>query len=76
MDLFLCPEPMYGALIETDIAPEHPVVHNGALEHTLDASLSAVTMVWQYIGQLIFNMLILTGLVKGADRIVKEMFGL
>ena len=43
---------------------------------SVDTSLSAVAMVWQYIGQLIFNMLILTGLVKGADRIVKEMFGL
>lgn len=42
----------------------------------VDTSLPAVTMVWQYIGQLIFNMLILTGLVRGADRIVKEMFGL
>lgn len=41
-----------------------------------DATLPAVTMVWQYIGQLIFNMLILTGLVRGADRIVKEMLGL
>lgn len=41
-----------------------------------DASLSAVTMAWQYIGQLMFNMLILTGLVKGSDRIVKEMLGL
>lgn len=41
-----------------------------------DASLPAVTMAWQYIGQLIFNMLVLTGLVKGSDRIVKEMFGL
>ncbi|MEY8259055.1 hypothetical protein AALA80_01790 [Oscillospiraceae bacterium 50-60] len=42
----------------------------------VDSSLPAVTMAWQYIGQLIFNMLILTGLVKGADRIVKEMLGL
>lgn len=41
-----------------------------------DASLPAVTMAWQYIGQLIFNILILTGLVKGADRVVKEMLGL
>ena len=41
-----------------------------------DATLPAVTMVWQYVGQLVFNMLILTGLVKGADRIVKEMLGL
>ena len=42
----------------------------------VDASLPAVTMAWQYIGQLIFNMLILTGMVKGADRIMREMFGL
>ncbi len=38
--------------------------------------LPAVTMVWQYVGQLVFNMLILTGLVKGADHIVREMLGL
>ena len=42
----------------------------------VDASLPAVTMAWEYIGQLIFNMLILTGLVRGASRIVKEMLGL
>lgn len=42
----------------------------------VDTSLPAVTMAWEYIGQLIFNMLILTGLVRGASRIVKEMFGL
>jgi len=33
-------------------------------------------MVWQYIGQVVFNMLILVGTVKMADRIVKEMMGL
>lgn len=42
----------------------------------VDGSLPAVTMAWKYIGQLIFNMLILTGLVKGSDRIIREMFGL
>lgn len=42
----------------------------------LDTSLSAVTMSWQYIGETIFNMLVLVGLVKGAERIVREMFGL
>jgi hypothetical protein len=41
----------------------------------LDESLPAVTMVWQYIGQLMFNMLVLTGLVKGSDRLVHEMLG-
>ena len=42
----------------------------------VDATLPAVTMAWQYIGQLVFNMLVLTALVKGAERIVREMFGL
>jgi len=42
----------------------------------VDASASAVTMVWSYIGELIFNMLVLVGSVKMADRIVREMMGL
>lgn len=41
-----------------------------------DTSLSAVTMSWQYIGETIFNMLVLVGLIKGAERIAREMFGL
>lgn len=36
----------------------------------------AVTMVWSYLGELVFNMLVLVGLVKGADRIIKEMMDL
>lgn len=42
----------------------------------LDTSLSAVTMSWQYVAETIFNMMVLVGLVKGAERIVREMFGL
>ena len=42
----------------------------------LDTSASAVTMVWSYIGELIFNMLVLVGAVKMADRIVRGMMGL
>ena len=37
---------------------------------------AAVTMVWSYIGELVFNMLILVGAVKMADRVVREMMGL
>lgn len=40
------------------------------------AGASPVTMVWSYMGELIFNLLVLTGAVKMADRIVREMFGL
>lgn len=42
----------------------------------VDASASAVTMVWSYVGELIFNMLVLVGAVKMSDRIVREMMGL
>ena len=38
--------------------------------------MSAVTVVWEYIGELVFNLLILVGAVKASDRIVKEMMGL
>ena len=43
---------------------------------SVDTSASAVTQVWSYIGELIFNMLVLVGSVKMADRIVREMMGL
>ncbi len=42
----------------------------------VDSTLPAVTMAWEYMGQMVFNMLVLVGLVKGADRLAKEMFGL
>ena len=42
----------------------------------VDASMPVATMVWKYIGELIFNMLILVGTVKASDRVVREMMGL
>lgn len=42
----------------------------------VDTSASAVTQVWKYIGELVFNMLVLVGTVKMSDRIVREMMGL
>ncbi len=42
----------------------------------VDPDAAAVTMVWSYIGELIFNMLVLVGAVKMADRVVREMMGL
>lgn len=44
-----------------------PVVTEGA---------SAVATVWAYMGELIFNLLVLTGAVKMSERVVREMFGL
>ena len=37
---------------------------------------AAVTQVWSYVGELLFNMLVLVGAVKMADRVVREMMGL
>ena len=42
----------------------------------VDSTASSVSMVWSYIGELIFNMLVLVGTIKMSDRIVKEMMGL
>ena len=42
----------------------------------VDASAAAVTQVWKYIGELIFNMLVLVGTIKLSDRVVREMMGL
>lgn len=48
-------------------ASSQPVVDTGA---------APVTMVWKYIGELVFNMLVLVGTIKASDRIVREMMGL
>ena len=42
----------------------------------VDSSASAVTAVWSYVGELIFNLLVLVGAVKMSDRIVKEVVGI
>ena len=42
----------------------------------VDANAQAVTQVWSYVGELIFNMLVLVGAVKMSDRVVREMMGL
>ena len=55
-----------GCVIFSAFAVSPPMVEGGA----------AATMVWSYMGELIFNMLILVGSVKMADRVVHEMMGL
>ena len=42
----------------------------------VDTSASPVAMVWKYIGEIVFNMLVLVGSVKMSDRIIREMMGL
>ena len=42
----------------------------------VDASASAAMQVLTYIGELTFNMLVLVGLIKGANTVTREMMGL
>ncbi len=56
-----------GCIIFSLFAASPPVV---------DPNAVAVSMVWSYIGELVFNMLVLVGAVKMADRVVREMMGL
>lgn len=53
-------------IIYSAFASSPPVVSSG---------LSAVTQVWVYIGELVFNMLVLVGTVRMSDNVVKDMFG-
>ena len=42
----------------------------------IDVTASANSQVWTYLGELIFNMLVLVGTIKMSDRVVREMMGL
>ena len=42
----------------------------------VDPDAAAASMVWSYIGEITFNMLILVGSVKMSDHVVREMMGL
>lgn len=56
-----------GCIIFSLFADSPPVV---------DEAAAAVNQVWSYVGELIFNMIVLVGTVKMADRVVKEIMGL
>ena len=56
-----------GCIIFSVFAASPPVV---------DESAAAVNQLWSYVGELIFNMIVLVGTVKMSDRVVKEMMGL
>ena len=42
----------------------------------IDPSKDAIAMVWTYVTEVLFNLLVLLGLVKGSDRIIHDMMGL
>ena len=42
----------------------------------VDTNAAAVTQVWSYVGELVFDMLVLVGAIKMSDRIIREMMDL
>ncbi len=42
----------------------------------MDTTVEPIKMVWIYVTEVVFNMLVLLGLVKGSDRIIHDMMGL
>ena len=56
-----------GCIIYSLFAASPPSVAAGTL---------AITQVWTYVGELLFNMLVLVGTIKLSDRVVKDMMGL
>ena len=42
----------------------------------MDTTLAPATIVWNYVGELLFDMLVLVGAVKMSDRLIRELLGL
>ena len=68
-------------MVPTAFAAQQDSYHDPA-EHWQEANnrtneLDAnATIVWNYIGELVFNMLVLVGAIKMSDRLVRELMGL
>ena len=58
---------LLACIIFSQFASSPPVVTEG---------LAPATVVWNYIGELVFNMLVLIGSLKMSDRIIRELMGL
>lgn len=52
------------------------IIYAGFVGTPVVATGEATTMVWSYLAETVFNMLVLVGLIKGSDRIIHEMMGL
>lgn len=52
------------------------IIYAGFVNTPSVATGEATTIVWSYLAETIFNMLVLVGLIKGSDRIIHEMMGL
>lgn len=51
------------------------VIYAGFVSTPLIETGETTTIVWGYLAETIFNMLVLVGLIKGSDRILHDMMG-
>ena len=58
---------LLACVIFSQFASSPPVITEG---------LAPATVVWNYVGELVFNMLVLVGSIKMSDRIIRELMGL
>ena len=52
------------------------VIYSAFVSTPTVTSGEATTIVWNFLAETVFNMLVLVGLIKGSDRIIHEMMGL
>lgn len=52
------------------------IIYAGFVSEPGVTSGEATAVVWSYLAETIFNMLVLVGLIKGSDRVIHEMMGL
>lgn len=52
------------------------IIYSGFVSTPSVSTGTATNIVWSYLAETIFNMLVLVGLIKGSDRVIHEMMGL
>lgn len=52
------------------------IIYSGFVSTPVVTGGAATSVVWSYLAETVFNMLVLVGLIKGSDRIIHEMMGL
>lgn len=69
-------ESYVGVCLEGAVIVLACVIYSAFVSTPTVASGEATTIVWSYLAETVFNMLVLVGLIKGSDRIIHEMMGL
>lgn len=52
------------------------IIYSGFVSTPVVTTGAPTSVVWSYLAETVFNMLVLVGLIKGSDQIIHEMMGL